>query len=248
MRLIKVFGHFLPFSLIIISGLFLAGCPNAMVQQVEKSIAMDSTIRATRLKLYREMRALTTNDYKKEIEKRNQLLAKNKAAVYDSVKGTYVYPDSSRKSNINTIQAQPQLILPQTSFGTNSKPNQQIIMAAEPEEESAKRSVYIDFKKLIHKTYPDSIEFRFTVSDEDIGSIAGLAPPFYKENDYRQKYWVSLTDSCKGNTTKMDNFQISEIRSSSSTPHAIAFVLDHSGSMANERCTKLQEAIKEVTK
>lgn len=94
--------------------------------------------------------------------------------------------------------------------------------------------------------YPDEIEFNCTVYDTLGRFIGGLAPPYFNNDyDYR-KHWFSLFDSCNNENTKIDNFEIEEIRDNKNIPYSIMFALDHSPSMGNDRALKLQQAIHKV--
>lgn len=103
--------------------------------------------------------------------------------------------------------------------------------------------ITLQHRTLVDKNYPSSIEIRATVTDSAGKYISGLAPPYFQgKGDYRS-YWLSLVDSCGGVATRIDSFSVKEVRQTSKEPHAVAMVVDHSGSMGSKRIQRLQEAV-----
>lgn len=92
--------------------------------------------------------------------------------------------------------------------------------------------------------YPDSIIINAIVNDNNGGFIAGLAPPYLSKTKNYKDYWKFIIDSCKGNATKIENFEVEEIREATSPIYSICYVLDHSPSMGNKRCLDLQQAVR----
>lgn len=92
--------------------------------------------------------------------------------------------------------------------------------------------------------YPEQVEMRAYVYDTTGKFIAGLAPPHFSGTGSYRRYWHSLVDACGGQSVPIDSFTVTEIRESDREPHAIAFVLDHSPSMGEQRALKLQEAVR----
>lgn len=58
----------------------------------------------------------------------------------------------------------------------------------------------------------------------------------------KQKIWCSLTDYVNGKPTEIKDFKVREVSENDHVPTAIALVMDHSGSMGEERARKVQDA------
>ncbi len=58
----------------------------------------------------------------------------------------------------------------------------------------------------------------------------------------KQKIWCMLMDSIEGKATEIKDFKVKEISESDRVPTAIALVMDHSGSMGEERAHLVQDA------
>jgi len=93
--------------------------------------------------------------------------------------------------------------------------------------------------------YPDSIIIRAVVYDESGRYISGLAPD---SNEEKYVFWSMLTDSCRGARNRISQFEVTEYKSRTAEPHAIAFVLDHSPSMGHQRALLLQQAVARVVR
>jgi len=103
--------------------------------------------------------------------------------------------------------------------------------------------IFIELSSIHHNHFPDSIELRAIVYDNNGNYIAGLAPPFIQDDRNYREFWKSLTDSCNGISHLINDFSVTEVRQTTSKPYSIAFVLDHSPSMGNERALRLQNAL-----
>lgn len=58
----------------------------------------------------------------------------------------------------------------------------------------------------------------------------------------KQKIWCSLVDNANGKSTTIKDFRVREVSENDHVPTAIALVMDHSGSMGEERARKVQDA------
>jgi len=74
-------------------------------------------------------------------------------------------------------------------------------------------------------------------------TLKNLAPPFKKE-DYLE-IWNKLTDVCNS-SSGINNLKIKEVQADNIPKYAIAFVLDHSGSMGETKVNKLQSGVIEL--
>lgn len=90
--------------------------------------------------------------------------------------------------------------------------------------------------------YPDEITMRAFVYDTSGRFVMGLAPPYFTGLGSYRDYWRTLTDSCGSAAVVLDSFTVTEVRENDREPYAVAFVLDHSPSMGQERTLRLQEA------
>lgn len=102
--------------------------------------------------------------------------------------------------------------------------------------------IRMDIRTVDDSRYPDEVELRAFVYDTSGRFVMGLAPPYFTGSDWR-KYWRTLTDSCSGELTTIDSFTVTEVRQDRREPYAIAFVLDHSGSMGDEKIRRLRTAV-----
>ncbi len=107
-----------------------------------------------------------------------------------------------------------------------------------------KHKINIEITSIFHEHFPDSVELRAIVFDDNGNYISGLAPPFIsKERNYRE-FWTMLNDSCDGKNYQINDFKVTEVRQTTSKPYSIAYILDHSPSMGNQRAFRLQNAVK----
>lgn len=104
----------------------------------------------------------------------------------------------------------------------------------------------LDITKTLSDNYPDKIEFHCSIYDTLGRYIGGLAPPYFKGDYDYKKHWHSLFDSCLNSNTKIESFDVEEVRNNKDAPFSIMFVLDHSPSMGNSRALKLQQAVHKV--
>jgi outer membrane protein OmpA-like peptidoglycan-associated protein len=102
----------------------------------------------------------------------------------------------------------------------------------------------VHIRSLIDKNYPRDIELQITLVDSTGRAILGCAPPFLPKGASDKRYWFALRDSCNGTATAIDAFSVEEVRESATDPYALAFVIDHSGSMGKVRIRKLREAVR----
>lgn len=93
------------------------------------------------------------------------------------------------------------------------------------------------------KNYPNEISIELVIADTNGVYLKNLAPPF--NNDYTE-IWNKLTDSCGNGVGKVSNLKVEEVQSDNSPKYAIAFVLDHSGSMGVNKVNKLQTGVIEL--
>jgi VWFA-related protein len=104
----------------------------------------------------------------------------------------------------------------------------------------------MELRTVDDRRYPEEIEVRAFVYDTVGRFVMGLAPPYFAGRGNYRDYWRTLVDSCAGQATVIDSFDVTEVRQDRRDPYAIAFVLDHSPSMGETRARKLQEAVRRV--
>ncbi len=93
--------------------------------------------------------------------------------------------------------------------------------------------------------YPDQINMRVQILDTAGRSITGLAPPHFKGEGSWKRYWQLLTDSCNG-VHEITDFTVKEITQKNDVKNALAFVLDHSGSMGQGKIYLLNRALAKI--
>ncbi len=103
----------------------------------------------------------------------------------------------------------------------------------------------VKIKSLDDSKYPKFIEMRVQILDTAGRSIVGLAPPNYKGKGNWKDYWSLLNDSCNSQEI-IKNFTVEEITQKNDTKNAIAFVLDHSGSMGQGKIYLLNRALARI--
>lgn len=101
----------------------------------------------------------------------------------------------------------------------------------------------ININNLDYSRFPNEILIDLVIADSNGTYLKNLAPPFRKE-DYLE-IWNKLTDECNS-INEVKNLEIEEIQSDNSPNYAIAFVLDHSGSMGESKVNKLQSGVIEL--
>lgn len=101
----------------------------------------------------------------------------------------------------------------------------------------------MDIRSVDDSRYPDQVELRAFVYDTSGRFVMGLAPPYFKGPGEWRNFWRTLYDSCSGTNTEIDSFTVTEVRQDRREPYAIAFVLDHSGSMGDEKILRLRTAV-----
>ena len=105
-------------------------------------------------------------------------------------------------------------------------------------------SFTFQIRQIEHNFFPDSIILKAIVTDNKGKYITGLAQPYISKDDNFKNYWKAIFDSCQGNKSNIDSFNVTEVRENAAPPYSICFALDHSPSMGNQRATTLQEAVK----
>jgi outer membrane protein OmpA-like peptidoglycan-associated protein/Mg-chelatase subunit ChlD len=101
----------------------------------------------------------------------------------------------------------------------------------------------MDIRNVDDGRYPDEIEMRAFIYDTSGRFVMGLAPPYFKGAGNWRDRWPRLIDSCSGQAVPIDSFTVTEVRQDRREPYAIAFVLDHSGSMGDEKIRRLRTAV-----
>jgi VWFA-related protein len=108
---------------------------------------------------------------------------------------------------------------------------------------SAMGPLSMDIRNVDDSRYPNEVELRAFIYDTSGRFVMGLAPPYFKgTGDWRAR-WPRLFDSCAGQSVPIDSFTVTEVRQDKREPYAIAFVLDHSGSMGDEKIRRLRTAV-----
>lgn len=101
----------------------------------------------------------------------------------------------------------------------------------------------MDIRNVDDNRYPDEVELRAFIYDTSGRFVMGLAPPYFKgPGDWRAR-WPKLIDSCSGQAVSIDSFTVTEVRQDRREPYALSFVLDHSGSMGDEKIRRLRTAV-----
>lgn len=101
----------------------------------------------------------------------------------------------------------------------------------------------INVTNLDYSRFPNEILIDLVIADSNGTYLKNLAPPF--RNDDYLKIWDRISDKCNTGST-IANLEIEEIQSDNSPKYAIAFVLDHSGSMGETKVNKLQSGVIEL--
>jgi outer membrane protein OmpA-like peptidoglycan-associated protein/Mg-chelatase subunit ChlD len=101
----------------------------------------------------------------------------------------------------------------------------------------------MDIRSVDDSRYPDEVELRAFIYDTAGRFVMGLAPPYYKESANWRARWPRLVDSCGGQATIIDSFTVTEVRQDRREPYALAFVLDQSGSMGDDKVRRLRTAV-----
>ncbi len=109
----------------------------------------------------------------------------------------------------------------------------------------SKGSWEMKIKSTDESQYPDQINMRVQILDTAGRSITGLAPPHFKGEGSWKRYWQLLTDSCNG-VHEITDFTVKEITQKNDVKNALAFVLDHSGSMGQGKIYLLNRALAKI--
>ena len=124
---------------------------------------------------------------------------------------------------------------------TSLKQNNIAITDSAKEERQFEFSVTVN--NISTSEYPNEIIIDLVIADTNGVYLKNLAPPF--KSDYAD-IWDSLSDICSDGSGKVNNLKVEEIQSDNSPKYAIAFVLDHSGSMGEAKVKKLQSGVIEL--
>ncbi|HVZ37823.1 MAG TPA: OmpA family protein [Candidatus Kapabacteria bacterium] len=108
---------------------------------------------------------------------------------------------------------------------------------------AASGPLLMDIRAVDDSRYPDQVELRAFVYDTSGRFVMGLAPPYFNGPGTWRDDWSTLVDSCSGERTTIDSFSVTEVREDRREPYAIAFVLDQSGSMGDEKVRRLRTAV-----
>lgn len=95
-------------------------------------------------------------------------------------------------------------------------------------------------KLIISRTDPykeNKVKIFLHLVEGDSAFISGASDPKWK------KIWCKVIDSSNGEVNEIKNFTIKEATISDRKPQAIAMVMDHSGSMGNNRAIEVQKAV-----
>jgi outer membrane protein OmpA-like peptidoglycan-associated protein/Mg-chelatase subunit ChlD len=106
----------------------------------------------------------------------------------------------------------------------------------------------IDLTNLDDTYYPDSIILNLTIQNKYGEFISGLAEPYLPKDKKQNDYWKFVNENCREINDTISNIKVEEIRDIKFQKNNICFVLDHSGSMGEERCVYLQQAVYYVSK
>jgi len=107
-------------------------------------------------------------------------------------------------------------------------------------------SIAMDIRSVDDSRYPNEVELRAFVYDTSGRFVMGLAPPYFSGTGNWRSRWPLLIDSCNGVATPITDFTVTEIRQDKREPYALAFVLDHSGSMGDRKIRALRAAVSRV--
>lgn len=237
----------LPITAVLLS-MGLSGCPQHLVQQVERMLPPENyrpiylakpttfgafldSLRASGDTLAMEHLRGMVFDMEEHGQHAGQQVQRS-ALPFDSV--LVNGPDSSK--------AKPSR---GSSPGVASKTTSGEPISSQSGVAAARRPpLLMHIRSVDDSKYPDQIEMRAYVYDTTGKFIAGLAPPYFSGTGSYRRYWHGLEDACGGESVAIDSFTVTEVRESEREPHAIAFVLDHSPSMGEQRALKLQEAVR----
>lgn len=247
--------------------LAFAGCPQYMIEQAEKLIPpkgykpryMTSGVRLDTLakqyaeKIRRgEIDSSNMYDDEEEIGKSLPPISSSGSSTQTDVPTSAPIDSSAAGSSTNRPSSTQQDTLYHATTGKATK-NLSITITGRKKEKdsllqalSSKSPISMQLRSLEDKGYPDQIEIRTTVFDTAGRFLMGLAPPNFKGTGTYRNYWRTLSDSCNGVKTEIDSFTVTEASENSREPHAIAFVIDHSGSMGETRILRLREAVKKT--
>lgn len=258
--------------LIIISSFVLSACPKAMVDLIEKQIEPN----LDKNKVYRpsymsgSSSMMSIQDYSKYVQKMkdslivgfdrdtNGLPAADQQKLINKRDSINIY--RLRKSgftvdslNINKFYSNDLSIYYTQKNAIDQTIRDRRITLSEDslkndEEEQSEFKIMSEIFTVNSDGFPDSVELEVRIYDSKGNTISGLAPPYTLDTNDWKKYWELLTDSCKGSNTIVPEFSVVEVRSNSSKPYALCFVLDHSSSMGEDRIKLLQKTVKALFK
>ena len=100
-----------------------------------------------------------------------------------------------------------------------------------PESVKPESNLYLNIHLIDSKDYPKKVKVYCTVVDDHGNQIVNLAPPYnyaYVDN------WKGITEIIAGKEYKVEKFDVEEVRYNDAPPYSVLFVLDYSGSMAED--------------
>ncbi len=238
---------------LILSCFAFNGCPQTMVEQIEKLLPppgykpryMSSAIPYDSLrKRYEESVAKGQVDssrmYDQNLVDQTRMIDSVMRMVQSGQ--TPSLPTGMSMDSILSLRAAllkrfPQLAKRQAKTG--SPPTSDSLSLA-----ASLAPILLQLRSLDDKQFPERIELKCTLSDSSGRVILGLAPPYLKDSSSLRKIWTRLVDSCSGFNSDIHDFSVREVRGISDEPYALAFLIDHSGSMGKMRIRKLREAVR----
>ncbi|MBX7154323.1 MAG: VWA domain-containing protein [Candidatus Kapaibacterium sp.] len=236
--------------------LSFTGCPQTMVEQVEKMIPpkgykpvyMSSGVSLKKLQeQYQEKLRKGLVDSTKMYDEEAELERLTKDNT-DSLPVTKTNPstDSSRRTSAeDTVyhKKSGSTSLTVTMTGDNKR-KERMNKLSDSLQAFLKSPVKIQVRSIEDKRYPDSIEIRTSLTDTAGRFITGLAPPRFIGTGTYRNYWNTLFDSCNGTRSEITDFTVTEVHEDANDKHAVSFVIDHSGSMGDMRIQRLREAVR----
>ncbi len=229
--------------------LLFAGCPQIMVDRIEKLLPppgykpryMNSNVPIDTLeRRYREALAkgtIDTNRFYDDTQLSNDSLLA--ALPLDSIQNSSIPPP------LPTDSVEREKVMARWRELNKQR------VADRARRDSALKTIVVapasmEMRSLDDKAYPQRIDIRTSVVDSSGRVILGLAPPYLHHPGGIRHYWRLLSDSCNGLRHAIDSFSVREVRETQNDPYAIAYVIDHSGSMGSVRIRKLREAVRQT--
>ncbi|MFP4528015.1 MAG: OmpA family protein [Candidatus Kapaibacterium sp.] len=224
------------------SMLLLCGCPGILVDQLEKA-DKEMTKQREKMPVY-----LNPSSTYTDVSHFEQLMNSYKA---DTTR--FAMDTMSRDSlPVRKVERKGDTVSISISLPFGGKADVPVVdTSAKAGRKPAKAKQHEDYPvnfeiaNIDDSDYPEEIRVRALVYDREGRYIYGLAPPYYKGDDWH-KYWPKVEDSCLGEKAVIRGFSVEEIREGRGAPYALSFVLDHSPSMGQSRTLQLQKAVKVI--